>query len=94
MMKPLGDRVVIEVKEKDDKTAGGVVLLDSAKETQQVGRVIACGKGRLNDAGEHIPLDVAPGDDVIFSKYAGTEVKDADMTYLLVRESDILAVVV
>lgn len=94
MMKPLGDRVVIEVKDKEEKTTGGVVLLDSAKETQQVGRVISCGNGRLNDFGEPIPLDVTPGDEVIFSKYAGTEIKDGPMTYLLVRESDILAVIV
>ena len=93
MLNPLGDRVVIAVKEKDDTTAGGVVLLDSAKQTQQVGTVIACGKGRLDASGAHIALDVAAGDKVIFSKYAGTEVKDGGETYLLVRESDILAIV-
>ncbi|MBA4293773.1 co-chaperone GroES [bacterium] len=93
MLQPQGDRVVIEVKEKNDTTSGGVVLLDSAVQKESVGTVVSVGKGRLNNAGEHIPLDVAQGDLVIFSKYAGTEVTHDEKSYLIVREADILAVV-
>lgn len=94
MLQPMGDRVVIEVKEKNDTTSGGVVLLDSAVQKESVGLVLAAGKGRLDDAGKHISLDVAKGDQVIFSKYAGTEVTQDGKSYLIVRESDILAVIV
>ncbi|EST10911.1 co-chaperone GroES [Sporolactobacillus laevolacticus] len=93
MLKPLGDRIVIEPQEKEEKTASGIVLPDSAKEKPQEGRVIAVGAGKVSDKGERIALDVKEGDKVIFSKYAGTEVKYDGNTYLVVRQDDILAVI-
>jgi chaperonin GroES len=93
MIKPLGDRVVLEAVEKEEKTASGLVLPDTAKEKPQEGRVVAVGAGRLDDNGNRIALEVNVGDTVIYSKYAGTEVKYGDKEYLILRESDILAVV-
>ncbi len=93
MLKPLGDRVVIEVVESEEKTASGIVLPDSAQEKPQEGKVIAVGPGRVTDKGERIPVEVREGDSVIFSKYAGTEVKVDEKEYLILRESDILAVI-
>lgn len=93
MLKPLGDRVVVEVLEQEEKTAGGIVLPDSAKEKPQEGKVVAVGSGRLTDSGEKVALEVKVGDRVIYSKFAGTEVKQGDKEYLVLRESDILAVV-
>ncbi|MGO4890521.1 co-chaperone GroES [Anaerobacillus sp. MEB173] len=93
MLKPLGDRIVIEQVETEEKTASGIVLPDSAKEKPQEGRVVAVGTGRVTDKGERIPLEVAAGDAVIFSKYAGTEVKYEGKEYLILRESDVLAVI-
>lgn len=92
MMKPLGERVVIEVSENDAKTASGIVLPDTAKEKPQKGTVVAVGSGKLLDNGERAPMEVKAGDQIIFSKYSGTEVKDGDKEYLIVRKSDILAV--
>ncbi|MBM7650511.1 chaperonin GroES [Bacillus ectoiniformans] len=93
MLKPLGDRVVIELVETEEKTASGIVLPDSAKEKPQEGKIVAVGTGRVLDSGERVALEVAVGDRIIFSKYAGTEVKYQGTEYLLLRESDILAVV-
>ncbi|MCD7036423.1 co-chaperone GroES [Metabacillus sp. GX 13764] len=93
MLKPLGDRVVIELVESEEKTASGIVLPDSAKEKPQEGKVIAVGAGRVLDNGEKVALEVAEGDRIIFSKYAGTEVKYEGTEYLILRESDILAVI-
>ncbi|MDA5561789.1 co-chaperone GroES [Exiguobacterium sp. MMG028] len=93
MLKPLGDRVIIEVVEKEEKTIGGIVLPDTAKEKPQQGKVIAVGTGRVTDEGKRIDLDVKENDLVIYSKYAGTEVKHDGKEYLIVRESDILAIV-
>ncbi|UOF92214.1 co-chaperone GroES [Fodinisporobacter ferrooxydans] len=92
MIKPLGDRVVIKSVEKEEKTASGIVLPDTAKEKPQEGEVIAVGPGRYED-GKRVELDVRVGDRVIYSKYAGTEVKYDNTEYLILRESDILAVV-
>jgi chaperonin GroES len=92
MIKPLGDRVVIKSVEREDKTASGIVLPDTAKEKPQEGEVVAVGPGRFED-GKRIELDVKVGDRVIYSKYAGTEVKFDNVEYLILRESDILAVV-
>ena len=75
MLKPLGDRVVIELVESEEKTASGIVLPDSAKEKPQEGKVVAVGTGRVLDNGERVALEVSVGDRIIFSKYAGTEVK-------------------
>lgn len=91
MIKPLGDRVVVEVIEQEEKTASGIVLPDTAKEKPQEGRVVAVGKGRYEN-GQLVPMEVKEGDRVIFSKYAGTEVKIGDKEYLIMRESDILAI--
>ncbi|MCP3742487.1 co-chaperone GroES [Rossellomorea sp. BNER] len=93
MLKPLGDRVVIELVESEEKTASGIVLPDSAKEKPQEGKVVAVGTGRVLDSGEKVALEVAEGDRIIFSKYAGTEVKYQGTEYLILRDSDILAVV-
>jgi chaperonin GroES len=92
MIKPLGDRVVLEAIEKEEKTASGIVLPETAKEKPQEGKVIAVGTGRYEN-GEKIALEVKEGDRVIFSKYAGTEVKVGDKEYLILRENDILAIV-
>ncbi|MCP3762392.1 co-chaperone GroES [Domibacillus sp. A3M-37] len=93
MLKPLGDRVVIELVESEEKTASGIVLPDSAKEKPQEGKVVAVGTGRVLDSGERVALEVAEGDRIIFSKYAGTEVKYEGVDYLLLRENDILAII-
>lgn len=91
MLKPLGDRVVIEPIEKEETTTSGIVLPDSAKEKPQEGKVIAVGSGRVEN-GERIALEVKEGDRIIFSKYAGTEVKFDNKELLIMRESDILAI--
>ncbi|MEH7120102.1 co-chaperone GroES [Neobacillus vireti] len=93
MLRPLGDRIVIELVESEEKTASGIVLPDSAKEKPQEGKVVAVGNGRVLESGERVALDVAVGDRIIFSKYAGTEVKYQGVEYLILRENDILAVV-
>ena len=93
MLKPLGDRVVIELVEAEERTASGLVLPDTAKEKPQEGRVVAVGSGRVLDSGERVAVEVKTGDRIIFSKYAGTEVKYEGKEYLILRESDILAVV-
>lgn len=93
LLKPLGDRVVIELVQSEEKTASGIVLPDSAKEKPQEGKVVAVGTGRVLDSGERVALEVSEGDRIIFSKYAGTEVKYEGTEYLILRESDILAVI-
>ena len=93
MLRPLGDRIVIELVESEEKTASGIVLPDSAKEKPQEGKVVAVGTGRVLENGERVALEVAVGDRIIFSKYAGTEVKYEGVEYLLLRENDVLAVI-
>ncbi|WP_391117761.1 co-chaperone GroES [Psychrobacillus sp. L3] len=93
MLRPLGDRIVIELIEAEEKTASGIVLPDSAKEKPQEGKVIAVGTGRVLENGTRVELDVKEGDRIIFSKYAGTEVKYENNEYLILRESDVLAVI-
>ena len=90
-LKPLGDRVVVEVVEEDEVTVSGIVLPDSAKEKPQRGRVLAVGAGRWED-GHRVALEVEVNDEVLYSKYGGTEVKVDGNEYLILRESDILAV--
>ena len=92
-IKPLEDRVLVQPLEAETTTASGLVIPDTAKEKPQEGRVIATGPGRIDDKGNRIPLDVAEGDVVIYSKYGGTEVKYAGEEYLLLNARDILAVV-
>lgn len=91
-MKPLGSRLVIEPKEQDEVTPGGIVLPDTAKEKPQKGTVIAVGPGDRNEKGERIAMDVKVGDLVLFAKYSGTEIKYEGKKLLILRESDILAI--
>lgn len=91
-LRPLGDNVVIKVKDEEVKTAGGIVLPGSAQEKPQQGTVIAVGSGEVID-GQRVPMDIKAGDEVIFSKYAGSEIKMGDEEYLIIRVHDILAVV-
>jgi chaperonin GroES len=94
-LQPLGDRLIVEVLEEEETTGSGIVLPDTAKEKPQRGRVLAVGPGsRAESSGELIPLDVAEGDEVVFSKYGGTEVKLGADEVLILRESDVLAKVV
>lgn len=90
---PLGDRVVVKPQQRDEVTKSGIVLPDTAKEKPQRGEVVAVGKGRLNDSGDRLPMDVQQGDSVLFAKYAGTEFKLEDDEYLILSEKDILAIV-
>jgi chaperonin GroES len=90
-LQPLGDRLIVEALEDEEATASGIVLPDTAKEKPQRGRVLAIGPGARNDKGELVPLDVAVGDEIIFSKYGGTEIKLGADEVLVLRESDVLA---
>ncbi|MBD2683406.1 MULTISPECIES: co-chaperone GroES [Nostoc] len=92
-VKPLGDRVFIKVSESEEKTAGGIFLPDSAKEKPQVGEIVAVGPGKRNDDGIYQTIDIAVGDKVLYSKYAGTDVKLGTEEYVLLSEKDILAIV-
>jgi chaperonin GroES len=89
--KPLGNRVVIEPDEGDEQvSAGGIYIPDTAKEKPQEGTIVAVGPGRLTDDGNRVPMDVAVGDTVVYSKYAGTEYKEGEIEYLVLRDDDIL----
>jgi chaperonin GroES len=91
-LKPLGDRLIVKAVEEDETTASGIVLPDTAKEKPQKGKVVAVGDGKWDDEGEkRIPLDVAEGDEVLYSKYGGTEIKIEGEDLLVLRESDVLA---
>jgi chaperonin GroES len=92
-LKPLGDRVVVEPLEKEERTASGIILPETAKEKPQEGEILAVGSGRRDEDGKLIPMDVKKGDTVLFAKYAGTEVKIEDKKLLILKESDILAIV-
>jgi len=94
-LQPLGDRLIVEVLEEEETTFSGIVLPDTAKEKPQRGKILAVGPGPRNDeTGEHIQMDVEEGDEVIFSKYGGTEIKVGTDDVLILRESDVLAKVV
>ncbi len=90
-LQPLGDRVVVQPSEEEDVTKGGIILPDTAKEKPQRGVIIAVGPGRLDEEGKRIPMEVKKGDKVIYSKYAGSEIKQNDEDVLILRESDIQA---
>jgi chaperonin GroES len=91
-LKPLGDRVVVQPVEEEETTASGIVLPDTAKEKPQKGKVLAAGEGKWDDDGaKRIPLDVAEGDEVLYSKYGGTEITVDGEDLLVLRESDVLA---
>ncbi|MDP2937187.1 MAG: co-chaperone GroES [Dehalococcoidia bacterium] len=91
-LKPLGDRVVVRPTGKEEMTKSGLVIPDTAKEKPQEGEVVAVGPGKLGEDGKRIPMEVKEGDKVLFAKYAGTEVKLDDQEYLILRDSDILAI--
>jgi len=92
-LKPLGDRVVVEPVEQEDVTAGGIVLPETAKEKPQQGNVVAAGPGSRDEDGKHIEMDVKVGDKVLYAKYAGTEFKMDGKKLLILRESDLLAII-
>ncbi|PLX93006.1 MAG: co-chaperone GroES [Desulfuromonas sp.] len=93
-IRPMQDRIIVERLEEETVTAGGLIIPDSAKEKPQQGQVVAVGNGKKTDDGKVIPLDVKVGDKVLFGKYSGTEVKVEGKEYLMMREDDILGVVV
>ena len=90
--RPLHDRVLIEVLDSSEKTAGGIIIPDTAQEKPQEGKVVAVGPGKIADDGKRIPTEVSVGDVVVYSKYAGTEYKVGTIEYLVVRDEDILFV--
>ncbi|OPZ65522.1 MAG: 10 kDa chaperonin [Firmicutes bacterium ADurb.Bin506] len=93
MLKPCGDRVLVKPNVEEERTAGGILLPDTAKERPQWGEVVAVGPGKWDESGkERIPMDVKVGDKVVFAKYGGTEVKIDGVEHLILRESDILAI--
>jgi chaperonin GroES len=92
-IRPLNDRLLVKRLEEEAKTAGGIIIPDSAKEKPAEGKVMAVGPGKLNDKGDRTPLQVKEGDRVLFSKYGGTDVKIDGEDYLIMREDDILGVV-
>lgn len=93
-LKPLGNRVVVEPIEQEEMTAGGIVLPETAKEKPQKGKVLSVGPGERDDDGKRIPMDVKEGDTVLFAKYSGTEIKIETKKLLILRESDLLAIVI
>ena len=92
-LKPLGDRLVVEPRERESTTASGLVLPETAKEKPQEGEVIAVGPGRRDEDGDRIEMDVKVGDIVLYAKYGGTEIKIEDKKLLILKESDVLAIV-
>src|SRR5215203_3548395 len=93
-LQPLGDRLIVEAMEEEETTSSGIVLPDTAKEKPQRGRVLAVGPGARNDKGEIVPMEVAVGDEIIYSKYGGTDIKVGADEVLILRESDVLAKVI
>ena len=93
-LQPLGDRLIVEALEEEETTSSGIVLPDTAKEKPQRGRVLAVGPGPRDEDGNYITMDVVEGDEVIYSKYGGTEIRLGSEDYLILRESDVLAKVV
>ena len=92
-LKPLGDRLIVEPTESEEMTASGIILPETAKERPQQGKVLAAGPGRRDEDGKRIEMDVKAGDTVLFAKYSGTEVKMEGKKYLILKETDILAIV-
>ena len=92
-LRPLSDRLIVEPQEKEEKTASGIILPETAKEKPQEGTVLAAGPGRTDDDGKRIEMDVKTGDVVVYAMYAGTEIKIDDRKLLILKESDILAII-
>jgi chaperonin GroES len=93
-LKPLGDRLIVEALEEEETTVSGIVLPDTAKEKPQRGRVLAVGPGPRDEDGNHITMEIVEGDEIIYSKYGGTEIKLGTDEYLILREADVLAKVI
>jgi len=93
-LKPLGDRLIVQVVEEEEKTASGIVLPDTAKEKPQRGKVVAVGDGKLNEDNHRVPVDVTEGDEVLYSKYGGTDIVVEGEDLLVLREADVLAKVI
>jgi chaperonin GroES len=93
VIRPLGERVVVKPLPSEERTKSGIVLPDTAKEKPQEGEVIAVGSGKILETGQRVPIDLKPGDKILFSKYAGNEVKIDEVEYLIMREADILGVI-
>jgi len=93
VIRPLGERVVVKPLPSEERTKGGIVLPDTAKEKPQEGEVVAVGSGKILETGQRVPIDLKPGERILFSKYAGNEVKIDDVEYLIMREADILGVI-
>ena len=91
-LKPLGDRLIVEVLDEEEQTFSGIVLPDTAKEKPQRGKVVAVGNGKVTEEGKRVPLDVKSGDRILFGKYSGNEVKIDGDDYLILREEDVLAI--
>ena len=92
-IRPLQDRVIVRRLEEEEKTKGGIIIPDTAKEKPQEGKVIAVGKGKMTEEGKLIPLDVKVGDKILFGKYSGTEIKIEGEEHLIMREEDILGII-
>ena len=92
-IRPLQDRVIVKRLEEEEKTKGGIIIPDTAKEKPQEGKVIAVGKGKVTEDGKLIPLDVKVGDKILFGKYSGTEIKIGSEEHLIMREEDILGII-
>ena len=92
-IRPLGDRLLVQRIEEEEKSAGGIIIPDSAKEKPQEGKVVAVGKGKMLDDGKMVPLEVKKGDRILFGKYAGTDVKIEGEEHLIMREDDVLGIV-
>lgn len=92
-VKPIGDKILVERVESEEKTKGGIILPDTAKEKPKEGKVIAVGEGRMLENGEKVPFQVKVGDRIVFSSYAGTEIKIDEKEYLIMSEEDVLAII-
>jgi chaperonin GroES len=92
-LKPLGDRVLVKAVEKKDEIRSGIIIPDTAKEKPQEGEVVAVGKGKIAEDGKLVPMDVKPGDKILYGKYSGTEVKIEGQEYLIMHQEDILGIV-
>ncbi len=92
-IRPLNDRILVRRLEEEEKTAGGIIIPDSAKEKPAEGKIIAVGPGKLNDNGDRVAMDVKEGDSILFSKYGGTDVKIDGEDYLIMREDDVLGII-
>ncbi len=92
-IRPLGDRLVVERIEQEEKTIGGIIIPDTAKEKPQKARVLACGEGTRDESGKRVPMDVKVGDIVLFTKWGGTEFKEEGKEFLVLKESDVIGIV-